>query len=95
MNTPLEGSFPDQNTDPEILDQTPPDPAMEERLSGAYRRILRVTIALSVAGTLAAALLFTLAERFGFGHRIAAGLYQFCLAASRHGAACGTDNCVE
>ena len=32
---------------------------MEERLSGAYRRILRVAIALSVAGTLAAALLFT------------------------------------
>ncbi len=59
MTTPLEGSSPDQNTDPEILDQTPPDPAMEERLSGAYRRILRVAIALSVAGTLAAALLFT------------------------------------
>jgi len=32
---------------------------MEERLSGAYRRILRVAIALSVAGTLIAALLFT------------------------------------
>ena len=58
MTTPLEGSSPDQNTDPN-LDQTPPDPAMEERLSGAYRRILRVAIALSVAGTLAAALLFT------------------------------------
>jgi hypothetical protein len=59
MTTPFEGSSPDQNTDPEILDQTPPDPAMEERLSGAYRRILRVAIALSVAGTLIAALLFT------------------------------------
>jgi len=59
MTTPLQGSSPDQNTDPEIFDQTPPDPAMEERLSGAYRRILRVAIALSVAGTLAAALLFT------------------------------------
>jgi len=59
MTTPLEGSSPDRNTDPEILDQTPPDPAMEERLSGAYRRILRVAIALSVAGTLVAALLFT------------------------------------
>lgn len=32
---------------------------MEERLSGAYRRILRVAIALSVVGSLAAALLFT------------------------------------
>jgi hypothetical protein len=59
MTTPLEGSSPDQNTGPEILDQTPTDPAMEERLSGAYRRILRVAIALSIAGTLIAALLFT------------------------------------
>ena len=32
---------------------------MEERLSGAYRRILRVAIALSVAGSLAAMLLFS------------------------------------
>jgi hypothetical protein len=32
---------------------------MEERLSGAYRRILRVAIALSVAGSLAATLLFS------------------------------------
>ena len=59
MTTPLQGSSPDQNTDPEIFDQTPLDPGMEERLSGAYRRILRVATALSVAGTLAAALLFT------------------------------------
>lgn len=32
---------------------------MEARLSGAYSRILRIAIALSVAGTLAATLLFT------------------------------------
>ena len=32
---------------------------MEARLSGAYRRILRVAIALSVAGTLLAVLFFT------------------------------------
>ena len=32
---------------------------MEQRLSGAYRRILRVAITLSVAGTFAAALFFT------------------------------------
>lgn len=32
---------------------------MEERLSGAYHRILRVAVALSVAGTLIAALLFS------------------------------------
>jgi hypothetical protein len=37
----------------------PPDPAMEARLSGAYRRILQVAIALSVVGTLIAALLFS------------------------------------
>jgi len=55
MNTPPEDAIPEQ----EIADQTPPDPAMEARLSGAYARILRVAIALSVAGTLAAALLFT------------------------------------
>jgi len=40
-------------------DQTPPDPVMEERLSGAYRRILRLAIGLSVAGTLTAILLFS------------------------------------
>jgi len=59
MNTPPEDAIPDQEIDSAPIDQTPPDPAMEERLSGAYRRILRVAIALSVAGTLAAALLFT------------------------------------
>jgi hypothetical protein len=51
--------MPEQEIDSAPANQTPPDPAMEERLSGAYRRILRVAIVLSVAGTLAAALLFT------------------------------------
>jgi hypothetical protein len=51
--------MPDQEIDSSPADQMPPDPAMEERLSGAYRRILWVAIVLSVAGTLAAALLFT------------------------------------
>jgi hypothetical protein len=55
MNTPPEDEIPEQ----EIADQTPVDPAMEARLSGAYSRILRIAVALSVAGTLAAALLFT------------------------------------
>jgi len=59
MNTPREESIPDQEQEPDWPNPTPPDPAMEERLSGAYRRILRVAIALSVAGTLVAALLFT------------------------------------
>ncbi|MGB9119127.1 MAG: hypothetical protein WCE73_00775, partial [Candidatus Angelobacter sp.] len=59
MNTPPEDAIPDQEIDSAPIEQTPPDPAMEERLSGAYRRILRVAIVLSVAGTLAAALLFT------------------------------------
>ena len=59
MTTPFEDSSSDQESDPEILNQTPVDPAMESRLSGAYGRILRVAIALSIAGTLVAALLFT------------------------------------
>ena len=59
MNTPPEESIPDQEQEPDWPNPTPPDPAMEERLSGAYRRILRVAIVLSVAGTLVAALLFT------------------------------------
>ena len=59
MNTPPEDAIPEQETEPAPADQTPPDPVMEERLSGAYRRILRVAISLSVAGTFAAALLFT------------------------------------
>ena len=57
MNTP-EDSASNQITDPAMPDQTPPDPAMEERLSGAYNRILKVAMGLSIAGTLAAALLF-------------------------------------
>jgi hypothetical protein len=59
MTTPFEGPAPDQEPDQAIPDQTPVDPTMEERLSGAYQRILRVAIVLSVAGTVAAALLFS------------------------------------
>src|SRR5579859_2417496 len=59
MNTPPQESIPYQEQEPAWPDPMPADPAMEERLSGAYSRILRVAIALSVAGTLAAALLFT------------------------------------
>jgi hypothetical protein len=59
MTTPPEESIPDREQEPAWPDPTPTDPAMEERLSGAYRRILRVAIALSVAGTLVAALLIT------------------------------------
>jgi hypothetical protein len=59
MNTPPEDAIPGQEVDPAPADPTPLDPVMEQRLSGAYRRILRVAIALSVAGTLVAALLFT------------------------------------
>jgi len=54
MTTPPEDAIPEQEVDP-----APIDPAMEARLSGAYRRILRVAIALSVAGTLLAVLFFT------------------------------------
>ena len=56
MTTPLDAS---EQAGPELPEQAPVDPAMEERLSGAYRRILRVTIALSVAGSMAATLLFS------------------------------------
>jgi hypothetical protein len=59
MTTPFEGPAPDQEPDQAIPDQTLVDPAMEARLSGAYQRILRVAIVLSVAGTVAAALLFS------------------------------------
>jgi hypothetical protein len=59
MTTPFEGSPSEQNTDPEILNLTPVNPAIEQRLSGAYGRILRLTIVLSIAGTLTAALFFT------------------------------------
>ena len=43
-----------QQDSPALPEQAPVDPAMEERLSGAYRRILRITIVLSVVGSLAA-----------------------------------------
>ena len=59
MTTPFEDASSNQESDSEILEQTPVDPAMEQRLSGAYGRILRIAIALSVAGTLVAALMFT------------------------------------
>ena len=55
MTTPLDDS---EQSDIAPLNQAPVDPAMEERLSGAYRRILRVAIALSVVGSLVATLLF-------------------------------------
>jgi F0F1-type ATP synthase assembly protein I len=48
-----------QQDDPGLPVQAPVDPAMEERLSGAYRRILRVAIGLGVVGSLAATLLFS------------------------------------
>lgn len=64
MNTPPEDAIPEQEIDPAPADPLPLDPAlldpgMEQRLSGAYSRILQVAITLSVAGTLAAALLFS------------------------------------
>jgi hypothetical protein len=64
MNTPPEDAVPDQQMDPAtpdpaITDPAPLDPVMEERLSGAYLRILRVTIGLSLAATASAALLFS------------------------------------
>jgi len=59
MTTPLDGSSPHEGPDPEIVNLAPVNPAIEQRLSGAYGRILRVAIAMSVAGTLVAALVFT------------------------------------
>ena len=56
MTTPSDDNQQDLQAPP---DQVPVDPRMEERLSGAYRRILRVAIAMSVVGSLAAALLFS------------------------------------
>ena len=51
---------PDQRSpDQAPVEPVPVDPAMEDRLSSAYHRILRVTIALSVVGSLAATLLFS------------------------------------
>jgi hypothetical protein len=52
MTKPFDDPATDEESDQAIPDQTPPDPAMEARLSGAYKRILRVAIGLSVAGTL-------------------------------------------
>jgi hypothetical protein len=57
MNTPPEESIPDQEQEPPWPDPTPVDPVMEERLSGAYRRILRAAIYISVIGVLAATVL--------------------------------------
>ena len=64
MNTPPEDSSPErdidpQQSEPEIFDQTPLDPAMEARLSGAYHRILQAAVVLGITGTLVAALLFS------------------------------------
>lgn len=64
MNIP-EDAIPEQEIDPAPIDPTPLDPKTESRLSGAYRRILRVAITLSVAGTLVAALLFTWQSSLG------------------------------
>jgi hypothetical protein len=58
-----------QQDDPELPVQAPVDPAMEERLSGAYRRILGIAIVLSVVGSLAA-LLFS--WRSGLGLAVGA-----------------------
>jgi hypothetical protein len=65
MTTPFEGSPPDQESSLEVLTQTPVDPVMEQRLSGAYGRILRVAIALSIAGTFVAALVSTRQSALG------------------------------
>jgi hypothetical protein len=56
MTTPPEDPMPEQEIDPAPVASTRLDPAMESRLSGAYQRILRSAIALSVAGTLVATL---------------------------------------
>jgi hypothetical protein len=62
MTTPPDDNQQDLQAPP---DQAPVDPRMEERLSGAYHRILRVAIALSVVGSLAATLLFSWQSGFG------------------------------
>jgi hypothetical protein len=59
MTTPPEDAIPELEIDSAPANPVPVDPAMEARLSGAYRRILRLAIALSMAGTLASVLLFT------------------------------------
>ena len=71
MTTPLDDPLNDNDQpDPAPLIQAPVDPAMEQRLSGAYRRILRIAIALSVAGSMAATLLFS--WRSGLGLAVGA-----------------------
>ncbi|HET9167404.1 MAG TPA: hypothetical protein VFP11_15495, partial [Candidatus Angelobacter sp.] len=65
MTTQFEGAPPDQGSDPEVVNLAPVNPAIEQRLSGAYSRILRGAITLSVAGSLAAALIFTCQSGLG------------------------------
>jgi hypothetical protein len=89
MIPPLEGSPPDQGPDPEIVNLAPVNPAIEQRLSGAYSRILRVAIALSVAGTLVAALVFT--WQSGLGLAIGALLAYVNFVWLHH----GTERLVE
>ena len=60
MNTPFEKPIPgpeQEEQEPPWPDPTPADPVMEERLSGAYRRILRAAIYISVIGVLTATVL--------------------------------------
>jgi ATP synthase I chain len=89
MTKPFEDPAPDQEPDQAIPDQTPVDPAMEERLSGAYQRILQVAIALSVVGTVAAALLFN--WRSGLGLAIGSLLAYINFVWLHH----GTERLVE
>jgi hypothetical protein len=89
MTTPFDDPAPDQEPDHAIPDQAAPDPAMEERLSGAYRRILRVASGLSVAGTLAGALL--LSWQSGLGLAIGSLLAYINFVWLHH----GTERLVE
>jgi len=89
MTTPFEGSPQEQGSNPEVVNLTPVNPAIEQRLSGAYSRILRVAIALSVAGTLAAALIFT--WQSGLGLAIGALLAYVNFVWLHH----GTERLVE
>jgi hypothetical protein len=86
MTTPSEDN---QHDDPELPVQTLINPEMEARLSAAYRRILRVAIALSVAGTLTAALLFN--WRSGLGLAIGSLLAYINFVWLHH----GTERLVE
>jgi hypothetical protein len=56
MTTPSDDN---QQGDPAPPAQVALGPAIEKRLSGAYRRILRVAIVMSAVGSLAAALLYS------------------------------------